>query len=114
MEIVTRFKDLKEVCGLGKQQVRNLESNLACFQILAMNYAIVELWAWDKDATFLTRHRPPWDEIARPPHRKKQTNGAANRRTPGVFFGEICQNPNPKNIKLNNLKKRLFDQIAAV
>lgn len=31
ISIEEMFKDLKEICGLVKQQLRNFESNLACF-----------------------------------------------------------------------------------
>ena len=106
------FKDLKEVCGLGKQQVRNLESNLACFQILAMNYAIVELWAWDKDATFLTRHRPPWDDIARRPSHKNKRMALQTEEHWAYFSAKYAKTLTPKI--LNDLKKRLFEQIVAV
>ncbi len=61
------FKDLKDVCVLGKQQVRNLESNQARFQILTMNRVLIELWAWDQDETFLKRLRSPWDDFERHP-----------------------------------------------
>ncbi len=66
------FRDLKEVCGLGKQQVRSLASNLACFQMLTMNCALVELWDWEKDETFLKRRRDPWDDFSRRPSHKNK------------------------------------------
>ncbi len=106
------FKDLKEVCGLGKQQVRNLESNLACFQILAMNHAMVELWAWDKDATFLTRYRSPWNDFDhRPSHKNKRM--AMQTEEHWAYFSAKYAKTIPQKI-LNDMKERLFEQIIAV
>ena len=67
------FKDLKEICELGKQQVRNFESNLACFQILTMNYAMVELLAWNQDEVYLKNTYPHGTILSVTPHTK--TNG---------------------------------------
>lgn len=106
------FKDLKEVCGLGKQQVRNLESNLAYFQILTMNYALVELWAWDKDETYLKRHRTPWDDFTRRPSHKNKRMALQIELQWLNFSAKYAKTIKPDI--LNDLKKRLFGQIEAV
>ena len=90
------FKDMKEVCGLGKQQVRSLESNLACIQIITMVYALVELWAWDKDESYLKTNRPVWDDIERRPSQK---DSPAIRTAMDEFYPGTCQNHKPENIK---------------
>ena len=52
------FKDLKEVCGLGKQQGRNLESNLACFQALTMTILCQSFGPETKTKHFEAMPRP--------------------------------------------------------
>ena len=67
------FKDLKEVCGLGKQQVRTLDTIKGSIGITLMDYTLVELWAWDKPTSDLTQNRGVWDDPnRRPSHRNKR------------------------------------------
>jgi hypothetical protein len=40
---------VKEVWGAGQQQVRNVYSNEACFNLNLWMYSLVEAWAWGKD-----------------------------------------------------------------
>jgi len=42
------FKDVKEVWGAGEQQVRNIYSNEACFNLNLWMYSVVEAWAWER------------------------------------------------------------------
>ena len=56
------FKDLKEVCGLSKQQVRNFNSVKATTDLTLMSYTLVEFWSWDKSASELTQNRGIWDD----------------------------------------------------
>lgn len=67
-------KDLKEVWGAGQQQVRNLDSNVGCFNLNLWLYSLVEAWAWDKEEEDLVdRSRRPWDcEPRRPSHADKR------------------------------------------
>lgn len=68
------FKDTKEVWGAGQQQVRNLHSNEACFNLNLWMYSLAEAWAWDKEEDRLVdRGRCPWDsEPRRPSHADKR------------------------------------------
>ena len=67
------FKDLKEVCGLGKQQVRNFNSVKATTDLTLMSYTLVEFWSWDKSASELTQNRGIWDDPnRRPSHKNKR------------------------------------------
>lgn len=101
------FKDMKEVCGLGKQQVRSLESNLACIQIIMMDYALVEILAWNKDESYLKSNRPVWDDIERrPSHKDKRT--ALQLELRWMNFSRLyAKSINPKI--LNELKYALFN-----
>lgn len=62
------FHDVKEVWGSGRQQVRNVWANLACWHLNLWLFTLVELWAWNKPAEQLThRDDSPWDDAARRP-----------------------------------------------
>ncbi len=47
------FHDNKHVWGAGQQQVRNVWSNIACWNINAWLYTMVEIESWDKEKTEL-------------------------------------------------------------
>lgn len=67
------FKDMKEVCGLGRQETRKWQSCVACTTITALKFAVVEMLTWDEDASELTSSRSPWDNPnRRPSHRNKR------------------------------------------
>jgi DDE superfamily endonuclease len=40
------FHDLKEVAGLGQQQVRDIWANVGAFHVSAWVHVLIELWAW--------------------------------------------------------------------
>jgi len=68
------FHDVKEVWGSGQQQVRNIWTNLAVYNLNLWMHTLVELWAWGKSRRQLVdRGDSPWDDpLRRPSH--------ANRR----------------------------------
>lgn len=68
------FKNVKEVWGAGQQQVRNIHSNEACFNMNLWMYSLVEAWAWDQPQECLSdRSASPWDsEPRRPSHNDKR------------------------------------------
>ena len=69
------FHDVKEVWGSGQQQLRNIWSNLAAYNLNLWMHTLVELWAWDKSHEQLAdRSNSPWDDAERRPSH-------ANRRT---------------------------------
>ena len=69
------FHDLKEVWGTGQQQVRNIWTNLAVYNLNLWMHTLVELWAWTLPAKKLVdRSDSPWDDAKRRPSH-------ANRRT---------------------------------
>lgn len=62
------FHDVKEVWGTGQQQVRNIWSNLAVYNLNLWMHTLVELWAWDRPAKELVdRSDSPWDDAHRRP-----------------------------------------------
>jgi DDE superfamily endonuclease len=67
-------KDVKEVWGAEQQQVRNVDSNIGCFNLNLWMYSLTEAWAWDKPFEGLVdRSDSPWDsEWRRPSHADKR------------------------------------------
>ncbi len=62
------FHDVKEVWGSGQQQVRNIWTNLAVYNLNLWMHTLVELWSWDKSHKELcNRDDSPWDDAARRP-----------------------------------------------
>ena len=59
-------KDVKEVWGVGQQQVRNVDSNVGCFNLNLWLHSTVEAWAWHKPHEQLVdRSASPWDNQPR-------------------------------------------------
>ena len=67
-------RDVKEVWGAGEQQVRNVYSNEACFNLNLWMHTLVEVWAHDKaEEELVDRSKSPWDtEYRRPSHADKR------------------------------------------
>jgi DDE superfamily endonuclease len=67
-------RDVKEVWGADEQQVRNLDSNVGCFNLNLWMYSAVEAWAWGKEEEeVVDRSASPWDsEPRRPSHADKR------------------------------------------
>ena len=62
------FHDTKEVWGAGQQQVCNIWSNVAVYNLNLWMHTLVELWAWDKPQEELCdRSDSPWDDPERRP-----------------------------------------------
>jgi hypothetical protein len=64
------FKDLKEVWGVGQQQVRNVWASVGAYHLGLWLHTLVELWAWRRPEERLAdRDDSPWDgEDRRPSH----------------------------------------------
>lgn len=62
------FRDVKEVWGAGQQQVRNIWTNVAVYNLNLWMHTLVELWAWGRSAKQLCdRSDSPWDDPDRRP-----------------------------------------------
>lgn len=62
------FHDVKEVWGSGQQQVRNIWTNLAVYNLNLWMHTLVELWAWNRPhAELCNRDDSPWDDPERRP-----------------------------------------------
>jgi len=105
------YKDVKEVWGAGQQQVRNLYSNEACFNLNLWMYSLVEIWAWDKpEEELVDRSASPWDnQPRRPSHQDKRK--ALQR---DILHREInaCLAGQPTEEKIRELAQLLLDLAA--
>ncbi len=62
------FHDVKEVWAAGQQQVRNIWTNVAVYQMSLWMHTLVELWAWNRSHEELCdRSDSPWDDAQRRP-----------------------------------------------
>ena len=62
------FHDVKEVWGSGQQQVRNIWTNLAVYNLNLWMHTLIELWAWQRPGKQLCdRSDSPWDDASRRP-----------------------------------------------
>ena len=78
------FHDVKEAWGSSQQQVRNIWTNLAVYNLNLWMHTLVELWAWNKSHDELCeRSASPWDDATRRPSH-------ANRRK--ALRGHILRN----------------------
>ncbi len=60
------FHDVKEVWGAGQQQVRNIWTNLAVYNLNLWMHTLVEIWTWNKSGRQLVgRSDSPWDDAKR-------------------------------------------------
>jgi len=69
------FKDLKEVWGWGKQEVRLLESNEAATAMNMLLYGMTELATWERSqGELVDRSDRPWDDADRRPSHSDRRN----------------------------------------
>ncbi len=69
------FHDLKEVHGVGQQQVRSYWANVAAYHLNLWLHTLIELWAWTKTRGQLCDRRGrPWDEAERRPSHADRRN----------------------------------------
>jgi len=84
------FHDVKEVYGAGRQQVRNVFANIACWHINLWLHTLVELWSWHKpEEQLIDRKDSPWDnQPRRPSHADKKR--AWSRQTLAAEFRTLA------------------------
>jgi hypothetical protein len=62
------FHDVKEVWGSGQQQVRNIWTNVAVYNLNLWMHTLVDLWSWNRKGSELCdRSDSPWDDPDRRP-----------------------------------------------
>jgi len=105
------FKDLKEVWGWGKQEVRLLESNEAATTMNMVLYTMVELTTWDRThKEIVDRNNAPWDNPNRRPSHADRRNFIRLAILTNEF--NLACNANSITTKLKNTLKRLLNVAA--
>jgi len=100
------FHDVKEVWGSGQQQVRNIWTNLAVYNLNLWMHTLVELWAWNKPGEELVnRSDSPWDDAERRPSH-------ANRRK--ALRTQILRNQLPTINTLQSLPQKIIQLIESL
>jgi hypothetical protein len=100
------FHDVKEVWGSGQQQVRNIWTNLAVYNLNLWMHTLVELWAWNKPAEqLIDRRDSPWDDPTRRPSH-------ANRRK--ALRAHILRNQLPTINTIHSLPQKIIQLIKSL
>jgi hypothetical protein len=105
------FHDLKEVEGLGQQQLRNVWANIGAFHLNLWAHTLVELWAWDKPKEALCdRSAAPWDDPERRPSHADRRK-ALQRQCLGEEISR-CGQRRPLSRKIRTLLRSLVQLVA--
>ena len=105
------FKDVKEVWGAGQQQVRNIHSNVGCFNVNLWMYSLVEAWAWAKeDEEVADRSASPWDSEPRRPSHADKRKALVREILRAEIEAVLSGRPNKQQIR--ELTQRLLDLAA--
>ena len=85
------FHDLREVAGLGQQQLRDTWANVGAFHVRAWAHVLVEWWAWGQPREALgDRRDSPWDDPERRPSHADRRK-ALQRQCLGQEFRRLAQ-----------------------
>lgn len=105
------FKDLKEVWGWGKQELRLLESNEAATAMNMLLYDMTELSTWDRSAEELVDRRSrPWDDADRRPSHEDRRNFLRHGILANEFNAALDSKSMPR--KIIHVLKRLLKLAA--
>jgi DDE superfamily endonuclease len=73
--IEQNFHDIKEVHGVGQQQLRNYWANIAAYHLTLWLHTLIEVWSWHKPKKELVdRGASPWDDASRRPSHADRRN----------------------------------------
>jgi hypothetical protein len=73
--IEQNFHDIKEVHGVGQQQLRNYWANIAAYHLTLWLHTLIEVWSWPKPKKELVdRSASPWDDVSRRPSHADRRN----------------------------------------
>ena len=88
--IEEHFHDVKEVWGAGEQQVRNVWSNVGCWNLCGWIYSFVELECWDSTSEQLVnRSDRPWDNPHRRPSHSDKRRMIARKMLRSEFLDDL-------------------------
>jgi len=105
------FHDLKEVHGLGQQQLRHYWANVAAYHLNLWLHTLIELWAWDRPHSQLCdRRASPWDNPDRRPSHADRRNALRRHCVRAEFAAMTTRQPPPPKIRA--LFRRLLKLVA--
>jgi hypothetical protein len=105
--IEEHFHDVKEVWGAGQQQVRNVWSNIGCWNLCTWLYTLVELESWDDSAEDLVdRSDRPWDNPARRPSHTDRRRRIMQKMLRNEFLFDLL--PSTEESKIRQRFERLL------
>lgn len=88
--IEEHFHDVKEIWGAGEQQVRNVWSNVGCWNLCGWLYSLVELECWDdKSEQLVDRSDRPWDNPSRRPSHNDRRRNIARKMLGQTFLNDL-------------------------
>ena len=107
--IEEHFHDVKEVWGAGEQQVRNIWSNVGCWNLYTWLYAMVEISCWEDSAeTLVDRSTRAWDNPNRRPSHTDRRRHIIREMLRQRFFNDQDPEPNRDEIQ------EQFEQLLAL
>jgi hypothetical protein len=105
------FRDLKEVWGAGRQQVRNVYASIGAFAVNLTWYSLVEAWAWGRgEDELVDRHRSPWDTEERRPSHADQRKALQRAILRAEMQAAVAAGAEPP--EFHDLATRLLDWAA--
>jgi len=105
--IEEHFHDIKEVWGAGEQQVRNVWSNIACWNLNQWISTLVEWCAWDQpQVTLSDRSERSWDNPNRRPSHADRRRWIAHQCLENELSSVLGDPPDSK--KFRDLAESLF------
>ena len=106
--IEEHFHDVKEIWGAGQQQVRNVWSNVACWNLNQWMYTLVELSSWDVAKPKLTdRSKRPWDNPDRRPSHADRRRAIAKEMLEKQFLATLPDTP-----ELHKYREKIADLLS--
>ncbi|TWU39802.1 hypothetical protein Poly41_26580 [Novipirellula artificiosorum] len=102
--IEEHFDDVKEIWGVGEQQVRNVWSGVGCWNLCGWLYALVEFECWDEASECLVdRSDRPWDNPLRRPSHNDRRRRIAREMLSETLLGDLTTAPQNKNSDTDSL-----------
>jgi hypothetical protein len=94
------FHDVKEVWGAGQQQVRNIWTNIAVFNLNLWVHTLVECWAWHKPVEQIcNRASSPWDDDARRPSHADRRKALRRETLQNEYSSLTASHPRSSKIR---------------
>ena len=94
------FKNVKEVWGAAQQQLRNVYSNVAAFNLNGWMYSMVEAWAWERpDKELVDRRASPWDAQPRRPSHADKRKALQHQLLRQEIEAVLSEPPNPQRYR---------------